>query len=159
AEQLSDLKAFTRDLMAQAERDLDTRLDWIGVDHWNTDNPHVHVIVRGKGDDGCDLVIARDYISHGLRARGAHLVTLELGPRRDLDIGRDLEAQAEADRWTRLDRALAREAVQHDGVVDLRPGADAGAGNHARTAMVGRMQKLERLGLAQPLGPARWHLS
>ena len=44
AEQLSDLKAFTRELMAQAERDLGTRLDWIGVDHLNTDNPHVHVI-------------------------------------------------------------------------------------------------------------------
>jgi type IV secretory pathway VirD2 relaxase len=81
AEQLSDLRAFTRDLMAQAERDLGTTLDWIGVDHWNTDNPHVHVIVRGKGHDGRDLVIARDYISHGLCARAGHLATLELGPR------------------------------------------------------------------------------
>ena len=32
----------------------------------------------GKGDDGRDLVIARDYISHGLRARAAHLATIEL---------------------------------------------------------------------------------
>jgi type IV secretory pathway VirD2 relaxase len=159
AQQLSDLRAFTRDLMAQAERDLGTKLDWIGVDHWNTDNPHIHVIVRGKGDDGRDLVVARDYISHGLRARAAHLATLELGPRSDLEIHRDLEAQVEADRWTALDRALAREAAQHDGVVDLRPGFDIPADGHARTAMVGRMQKLERLGLAEPLGPARWRLS
>jgi hypothetical protein len=48
AEQLSDLKVFTRDLMAQAEQDLGPRLDWVGIDHWNTDNPHIHVIVRGK---------------------------------------------------------------------------------------------------------------
>jgi type IV secretory pathway VirD2 relaxase len=159
AEQLSDLKAFTRDLMAQAERDLRTRLDWIGVDHWNTDNPHVHIIVRGKGDDGRDLVIARDYISQGMRARAAHLATLELGPRSDVEIRRDLDAQVEADRWTTLDRALAREAVQHDGVIDFRPRADGPTDGHARTAMVGRMQKLERLGLAEPLGPARWRLS
>ena len=86
AEQLSDLKAFTRDLMAQAERDLGAKLDWLGVDHWNTDNPHIHVIVRGKGDDGRDLVIARDYISQGMRARAAHLATFELGPRSDLEI-------------------------------------------------------------------------
>jgi hypothetical protein len=72
AEQHSDLKAFTRNLMAQAERDLGSRLDWIGVDHWNTDNPHVHVIVRGKGDDNRDLVMARDYVSYGLRARCAY---------------------------------------------------------------------------------------
>ena len=32
AERLSDLTAFTRDLMAQAERDLGTNLDWLGVD-------------------------------------------------------------------------------------------------------------------------------
>jgi type IV secretory pathway VirD2 relaxase len=159
AEQLSDLRAFTRDLMAHAERDLGTKLDWIGVDHWNTDNPHLHVIVRGKGDDGRDLVIARDYISYGLRARAAHLATLELGPLSDLEVRRELDAQVEADRWTALDRALAREAAQHDGVVDLRPGSDVRADGHARTAMIGRTQKLERLGLAEPLGPARWHLS
>jgi type IV secretory pathway VirD2 relaxase len=159
AEQLSDLKAFTRDLMAQAERDLGTSLDWIGADHWNTDNPHIHLIVRGRADDGGDLVIARDYISHGLRARSAHLATLELGPRSDLEISRDLEAHIEAERWTKLDRALAREAARHEGVIDLRPGDDARADWQTRAAMIGRLQKLERFGLAEPLGPGRWHLS
>src|ERR1700693_5797252 len=77
AEQLSDLKAFTRDLMTQVEQDLGTKLDWVAIDHWNTDNPHIHVVVRGKGIDSDDLVIARDYISRGMRARAAHLVTLE----------------------------------------------------------------------------------
>ena len=159
AEQLSDLKSFTRELMAQAERDLGTRLDWIGVDHWNTDNPHVHVIVRGKSDDGHDLVIARDYISQGMRARAAHLATLELGPRTDHELRRDLEVQIDADRWTRLDRVLAREAAQNDGIIDLRPDAGATANKLFRSAMVGRMQKLERLGLAATVGAARWQLS
>jgi type IV secretory pathway VirD2 relaxase len=159
AEQLSDLRSFTRELMAQAERDLSTRLDWIGVDHWNTDNPHVHIIVRGKGADGRDLVIARDYISQGMRARAAHLATLELGPRTDRELYRDLEAQIDADRWTKLDQVLSRQAAQNDGVIDLRPDAGATADKLFRSAMVGRMQKLERLSLAEPLGPARWHLS
>jgi type IV secretory pathway VirD2 relaxase len=61
AEQLSDLKGFTRDLMRQAERDLGTKLDWVAVDHWNTQHPHIHVIIRGATDDGHDLVISRDY--------------------------------------------------------------------------------------------------
>ena len=60
ATELGELKAFTRDLMAQAERDLGTSLDWVAVDHWNTEHPHVHVIVRGKAADGRDLVISRD---------------------------------------------------------------------------------------------------
>jgi type IV secretory pathway VirD2 relaxase len=159
AEQLSDLKAFTRDLMDQAQRDLGTKLDWIGAEHWNTDNPHVHVIVRGVADDGHDLVISRDYISQGLRARAGHLVTLELGPRSDLDIQRRLGAEIEADRWTRLDRVLATEAAQHDRIVDLRPEADQALGRETQSALVGRMRKLERLGLAKELGPARWYLS
>ena len=39
---MTDLKAFTRDLAQQMEADLGTRLDWVAVDHWNTDNPHAH---------------------------------------------------------------------------------------------------------------------
>ena len=33
---------------------------------------NVESIVRGKADDGRDLVISRDYISHGMRARAEH---------------------------------------------------------------------------------------
>jgi type IV secretory pathway VirD2 relaxase len=159
AGRLSDLRAFTRGLMAQAERDLGSKLDWVGIDHWNTDNPHIHIVVRGKGEDGRDLVIARDYIGQGLRARAQNLATLELGPRSDIEIRHGLDAQVEADRWTRLDRVLAREAASHQGIVDLRPGADCPVEGDIRSAMLARMKKLERLGLAEPLGPMRWHLS
>jgi len=58
AGEMEDLRAFTRELMTDAERDLGTHLDWVAVDHWNTDNPHIHVLVRGRGDDGQDLVIS-----------------------------------------------------------------------------------------------------
>src|SRR6516165_6435016 len=159
AEQLSDLKGFTRDLMGQAERDLGTKLDWVAVDHWNTEHPHVHVIVRGVTDNEHDLVISRDYISQGLRARAGHLVTIELGPRTDLDIRRRLAAEIEPDRWTGLDRVLAIEATRHHRVVDLRPEADPTLDADTRSALVGRMRKLERLGLAEQLGSARWYLS
>jgi type IV secretory pathway VirD2 relaxase len=65
AGRLSDLKAFTSDLMGQAERDLGTKRDRVAVDHWNTEYPHIHVIVRDKADDGRDLMIGRDYITEG----------------------------------------------------------------------------------------------
>lgn len=158
AAELSDLKAFTRDLMNQAERDLGTKLDWVATAHWNTAHPHIHVLVRGRTDDGQDLVISRDYISEGLRARAGELVTLELGPRTDLEIRRGLEAQVEAEHWTRLDSRLAREAAEADGLVDLRPARD-GRSYDLRSAKISRLRKLERLGLAQPTGPARWRLS
>ena len=33
--------------MTDVARDLGTKLDWVAVDHWNTDNPHIHVLIRG----------------------------------------------------------------------------------------------------------------
>jgi len=36
--ELGDLKTFTRELMLDVEKDLGTKLDWLAVDHWNTDN-------------------------------------------------------------------------------------------------------------------------
>ena len=59
ATQMIDLKAFTRDLLADTERDLGTKLDWIAAEHWNTDDPHVHILIRGKAEDGRDLVQLR----------------------------------------------------------------------------------------------------
>lgn len=65
ATELTDLREYTRDLVRQMEKDLGTRLDWVAVDHWNTDNPHVHLLVRGVNDNGTDLVMARDYTLFG----------------------------------------------------------------------------------------------
>ena len=158
AHELADLRSFTRDLMAQAERDLGTRLDWVAVDHWNTEHPHVHMLVRGRADDGRDLVISRDYISHGMRDRAAALVTQELGPRSELEVRRDLARQVEAERWTKLDRVLAREAAARDGVLDLRRDL-LGRPDPLREEKIGRLRKLERLGLASGDGRGRWVLA
>jgi type IV secretory pathway VirD2 relaxase len=157
AAQLADLRTFTRELMADVERDLGTRLDWVATDHWNTDNPHVHVLIRGKADDGQDLVISRAYISHGFRDRAAERVTLELGPRSELEIRSALEREVDAERWTGLDRALRNIADENGGVADLRPGG-ADEDPELRRLMLGRARKLERLGLAEQIGAASWTL-
>src|SRR5580698_2541416 len=80
------------------------------------------VLVRGRADDGADLVISRDYIKQGFRDRAAERVTLELGPRTEQEIRTALEKEVEADRWTGLDRSLRDISDEGGGVVDLRPG-------------------------------------
>ncbi|MER9401433.1 relaxase/mobilization nuclease and DUF3363 domain-containing protein [Mesorhizobium sp. M0615] len=154
AADMADLRSFARDLMGQMEKDLGTKLDWAGVDHWNTDNPHLHIILRGQTDDGQDLVISRDYIKEGMRARAADLVTQELGPRTDLDIHRNLQRQVEAERWTQLDRQLVRNG-RDTGVVDLGSPANAQP-DEFHVLKVGRVRKLETLGLAEQIGPGQW---
>jgi type IV secretory pathway VirD2 relaxase len=155
---LADLRAWTRDLMHQAEQDLGSQLDWVAVDHWNTDNPHVHVLVRGRAEDGGDLVISRDYISRGFRGRAEALVELEIGPRTEKEIRSAVEAEVGAERWTGLDRALRAAADDGAGILDLRPGGADAADPELRRLMIGRAQTLERFGLAERHGPAVWTL-
>lgn len=162
AAEMQDLRAFTRDLVVQMERDLGTRLHWVALDHWNTDNPHVHLIVRGADDRGRELRIHPDYVSHGMRERAAELATIELGPKSELEMHSKLAGEVGADRWTRLDAALKREAERAEaGVLDFRPDASGPPGEDSvlRSLLVGRVQKLEGMGLARPLGPAQWMLT
>ena len=37
--EMSDLKGYARELVGQMEKDLGTKLDWVAVDHWNTQHP------------------------------------------------------------------------------------------------------------------------
>ncbi|HEV2099701.1 MAG TPA: DUF3363 domain-containing protein [Stellaceae bacterium] len=157
AAEMADLRAFTRELMSDAERDLGTRLDWVALDHWNTDNPHIHVLVRGRADDGKDLVVSRAYISRGLRDRAAERVTLELGPRSAQQIRSVLEREVEAERWTSLDRALRDLADEGGGIANLRP-TGTGEDPELRRLLLGRAARLERFGLAEQVAPARWTL-
>ncbi|KAK0350394.1 hypothetical protein LTR94_029204, partial [Friedmanniomyces endolithicus] len=103
-----DLKPYVRRLMTQVEQDLGTKLDWVAVDHFNTERPHTHIVLRGVDDRGDNLVIAREYISHGLRERASELVTLDLGPRTDREIEARLRHDVDQERLTAIDRRLVR---------------------------------------------------
>jgi type IV secretory pathway VirD2 relaxase len=155
ASEMTDLKAFTRDLAKHMETDLGTRLDWVAVDHWNTDNPHVHLLVRGVDEQGADLVISRDYISRGLRSRAAELVSIELGPKPEHEIRGALEREVTAERWTRLDMEI-RMAADEIGCIDLRPEIPGAFDPEIRRLMVGRLHHLEKMGLAVPAAPGEW---
>lgn len=153
AEQLDDLRTYTRHLMARMEADLGTRLDWVAVDHWNTDNPHTHVVLRGKDDTGKDLIISRDYIAEGMRHRAAELATEWLGPRTELEIQRAMQREVDQERWTGLDRTLQRVAV--DGLVRPETLAEPRL-QRQRQVLIGRLQRLQRMGLATEQEPGTW---
>jgi type IV secretory pathway VirD2 relaxase len=155
--QIGDLKAYTRELMAQVERDLETRLDWVATDHWDTDNPHIHILLRGRDEAGEDLIIAGNYIAHGMRYRAAELATQWLGPRTEREIRDSLTREVAQERWTSLDHVLQRST--QDGTLDLAGLSSAVQDRDYRALLIGRLQQLEKLGLAERLAANRWHLS
>nr|ALP00408.1 Orf8 [Pseudomonas putida] len=142
--------------MTRMEGDLGTSLDWVAVDHWNTDNPHTHIVLRGRDQTGRDLILARDYIAHGMRQRACELATEWLGPRSEREIRESLQREVEQERWTSLDRTLQQQA-QHsrDGVVEL---ATSDTTRQPRPLLIGRLQRLTAMGLADPDGINRWRL-
>ena len=152
--ELEDLRTYTRHLVNRMEADLGTPLDWVAVDHWNTDNPHTHLIVRGRDDTGKDLIIAGDYIAHGFRHRAAELATEWLGPRTELEIQQTLQREVNQERWTSLDRTLQREADE-DGRVRIERFNEP-ALQRQRLLLIGRLQRLQRLGLTDEVQPGTW---
>ncbi|MCC6708034.1 MAG: relaxase/mobilization nuclease and DUF3363 domain-containing protein [Gammaproteobacteria bacterium] len=153
AAELEDLRRYTRDLMTRMEADLGTKLDWVAVDHWNTENPHIHVVLRGRDDTGKDLIISQDYITRGMRERAAELATEWLGPRTELEIQRSMAREVDQERWTGLDRTLQRETV--DGLVQIERFNEPRR-QRQRLLLVGRLQRLQRMGLATEIQTGVW---
>jgi len=147
AVELSDLRAFTRSLLDRVASDLGTPLEWVAVDHWDTDNPHTHVVLRGRDGSGRDLVIAGEYIAAGIRMRASELATSWLGPRTDAEIHASLDREVEAARWTSLDRQI--KARLYDGRLPIDPAGDFRDDSTARTRLIGRLAYLKSLGLAE----------
>ena len=148
-----DLKPYIRRLMTQAEADLGTRLDWVAVDHFNTERPHTHIMMRGVDDRGDNLVIAREYIAHGLRERAAELATLDLGPRTDREIEERLRHDVGQERLTAIDRRLIHRMSADRIVVS----SDRDAFQQSLSA--GRLRKLAEMELAEDIGGGRYQLA
>ena len=147
-DRIADLRGFTREVMSRVGADLgEPELRWIGVCHFDTDQPHAHVIVRGKRSDGRDLVIPRDYIGYGFRARAQEVAQERLGDLSRIDAEKRVWKETEANRFTGFDRRLLA-AVDADGLV-----TDGVGGHDAWAALTrGRLRHLEALGVAERVG-------
>ncbi|MBL4800866.1 MAG: DUF3363 domain-containing protein [Emcibacter sp.] len=148
---IEDHKSFTRDVMMKMEQDLQSKLDWVAVDHFDTDHPHTHLVLRGVDDRGKDLVIAKSYMSYGMRNAASEILTQELGPRTEMEILQQVRRQVDQDRLTDIDRDIikySRDNMMHpDG------------GTYSANLVTARLKKLSKMGLAHHQGSNYWQLS
>jgi type IV secretory pathway VirD2 relaxase len=154
-----DLVEHTRRVLEAMERDLGTRLEWVGVDHRNTAHPHVHVAIRGRDEAGRPLLFDRDYVKHGLRARSRELATQALGYRTEADRFQAREQSLEVRRFGELDAVLEQRMGPGRLVSfeDPVPASERAAA--LRLQLIGRLQFLEELGLAAKVGAKTWRLA
>src|SRR2546425_6269314 len=154
-----DLKAHTRALVSHMERDLGTRLEWVAIDHYNTDNPHVHLLVRGRDAQGQALQIYPDYLKQGIRRRSQDLATQVLGYRSEREIVQSRGQTVERLRFTDIDRALIRHGGTRGLVTIDGPAPKPPAARAFRQQELRRLQVLEGLSLAEKVGNHTWRLS
>ncbi|QFU32329.1 DUF3363 domain-containing protein [Brevundimonas sp. Bb-A] len=147
-DRIIDLKSYVRDVMGRVSADLgEPGLTWNATCHYDTDQPHAHVLLRGRRADGRDLVIPRDYMGYGFRARAQEVAQERLGDLSRVEAEKRIWRETTADRFTGFDRRLLG-AMGPDGLVD-----DGVGGTDAWTALTrGRLRHLEGLGLAVRAG-------
>lgn len=143
-DRIADLRGYVCEVMMRVSADLgEPDLRWVATCHYDTDQLHAHVLVRGRRGDGRDLVIPRDYMGYGFRARAQEVAQERLGDLSRVEAERRVWKETHADRFTGLDRRLLA-AADVDGLVD-----DGLGGNGAWAALSrGRLRHLEGLGLA-----------
>ncbi len=144
---IKDFQGYVRQVMSKVEKDLGTKLEWISAVHYDTDDIHAHVIIRGKNDRGEDLVIGRDYISTGIRGRAQEIATELLGERSLEEIQKSMEKEIDALRVTSLDRFIATQTSK-DQVIDVRKVNNFGKSLHYEGLIKGRLKYLQTAGLA-----------
>lgn len=157
-----DLKNYTKDFIQEMERDLKTKLEWMAVTHHNTDNPHIHLLVRGKDDAGFDLVMSRDYLSRGMRASAQELATRELGIRQKKDIEQERINDLYKVRATGLDYKLMHESEGDErGLIDLRkvPPKQQKRQQQERQYEIERLRFLQRLELSKEVSAGLWRVN
>ena len=154
---LRDLAAYTREVMARAGAALGTELNWLAVDHHDTDNAHTHIIVRGRRANGQDLVLPRDFIKHGFRAIARDVASEWLGDRTPEQERLSYEREIRRHGLTKLDGVIDVYAQKLS--VDLnRLEAPNGDPNLAQAAKA-RVLELARMGLAQDEGKGLFRLT
>lgn len=156
ANDIADLRQYVRDVMQRVEQDVGTQIEWMAINHHNTDNPHAHVLVRGKDQRGQELFIRSEYLAHGFRGRASEAATELLGERTEKEIERGKEKEVTASRFTSLDRIIERGT--EDGRFDISPHKRIGFRTTDRPRVLARLQQLQRMGLAEPQDGATWQI-
>jgi hypothetical protein len=111
-----DFGAIANELISHLREETGSELQWAGVVHRNTEHPHLHLLIRGRRDDGAPLTFTRKQIRFGMRQAVRREITAQLGYRSPGEIAMGRVRETASQRVTSLDRELASHIeLQKDG--------------------------------------------
>ena len=157
-----ELESYIKRLMETVSKDLGTKLEWHAANHYDTDEPHSHVVVRGIDEYGKPLLISKDYISHGFRQAAEREATIRLGTRTANEFQKDIENALIQERYTPLDGTLEQlQNASEEKNIKLGSFTEERSEweRKIRTQKIKRLVFLESKGLAQEVKPGVWKVS
>jgi len=150
------LKEHIRAVMKHVENDLGTKLEWVAIDHYNTDNPHAHVVLRGVDQNGKELRINQEYFTKGFRQRSIQEATRALGLRLEGDALLIRDQAVRAMHITEIDREISRK-LNKDNFINLKlPQSDFMYKRELQ--LKDRLKFLEEIGVARSVSSVSWHV-
>ena len=156
-----DLEAYAKKVLQTMEKELGTRLEWYGTCHYNTDNPHAHIVLRGVDERGQALLISRDYLSYGIRSVAEEEATLRLGKKGPGEVEKSIEKTLKQERFTFIDKELLRtQELSSNKTLELTPqwGVTREWERKGRVNKLKRLSFLESRGLASEVKTGVWKL-
>ena len=101
-----DMKEYVRDFMKGLEAGEGREYHWTATVHYDTDNPHAHVMIRGIDTKNRDVEISKETLRYGMRSLASRLATMELGYRTEREIEQQKIKELTAARFTNVDKYL-----------------------------------------------------
>jgi len=151
-----DLKEHVKAVMGHVEKDLGTKLEWVAIDHYNTDNPHAHIVMRGVDHEGKELRIKQEYFTQGFRQRSIQEATRALGLRLEQDAVLQRDKVIRAMHITEIDREIMRKLTKDNFINLTHPQSDFMYKRELQ--LKGRLMFLEEMGLTKKFTSASWHV-
>jgi|GEM_PF-3567036 len=151
-----NLKEFTRDFIAVIEKDLKTKIDWVAGNHYDTNDPHVHVLIKGMDAEGKALLIKKNYISHGLRARAGQIATNKLGLKSYDEVVKSLDLRVSNTKKCELDKIIIKHKI--NGHFDLTKISSDNMNDLPHSLLTKRLEFLEAKGLVHKTDGHGWQI-
>ena len=151
-----DMKLFTKDLVRTIEKDLQTKLEWVASCHYDTNEPHVHIVINGMDGSGKKLLLSRDYISRGIRNRASEIINKKIGLRNLEEIAHSLKLDAYKNKKCELDTIIKNNTI--DGVIDLSKINNNDYSEDLKDVIYERLAHLQRSSLAVYVSENKWRI-
>lgn len=110
------IKPLVRSFMIWLERESGHKLQWLAVEHRNTDHPHAHILINGKDRKTRELIkrFERDTVSKAARQSAAQICTRLVGQRTPAQILASRNALHTAKRYTTIDSQIESKVIAFD---------------------------------------------